>query len=245
MAQVLRISPPAESPFSSRPLSRSSSQTSLLVNKQQCSRPSSSPSSYVKDQSLYEGKYSTSITSSAPPSPRLPTNDISRQPSYTSTPASSLSLQDSYCDSGSDDGVQFPSYDDDSSSEDSETTPPASSSSLTPRQSPTAPESDSSDVEPQHERVSTLQSAGDDSSVERQPSRHVDYLSHEWREEDIWSSWRHIVCKRKTLDNWQRLENASWRTWAKSKNQLRTVSPDSLNWYVRLDNCWFIRTKLE
>lgn len=237
MAQVLRISPPAESPFSSRPMGRSSSQTSLLLNKQQYPRPSSSPSSYIPSQANYEGKYSTSISSSsAPPSPRLPTSDISSQPSYTSTPASSLSLQDSYCDSDEDEGVQFPSYDDeededDASSENSETTPPASSSSLTTKQAPIASNSSSSPkVESQFEKVSNLQSAGDDSAIESQPSRHVDYLSHNWKEEDIWSSWRHIVCKRKTLDNWQRLENASWRTWAKSKNKLSTVSPDSLNW---------------
>jgi hypothetical protein len=29
-----------------------------------------------------------------------------------------------------------------------------------------------------------------------------------------------------------RLENASWRTWAKSKYRLRTISPETLNWCV-------------
>jgi hypothetical protein len=28
------------------------------------------------------------------------------------------------------------------------------------------------------------------------------------------------------------LENASWRTWMKAKNNLKTISPESLNWFV-------------
>jgi hypothetical protein len=40
----------------------------------------------------------------------------------------------------------------------------------------------------------TLQApAADDTSLEDEPSRHVDYLSHEWREDDIWPSWRYVV----------------------------------------------------
>ena len=73
--------------------------------------------------------------------------------------------------------------------------------------------------------------AGDDTAISREPTRHVDYLSHNWKEEDIWSSWRHIVAKRKAYSNSPRLENASWRTWAKSKYKLKTVSPETLNWW--------------
>lgn len=72
----------------------------------------------------------------------------------------------------------------------------------------------------------------DDTAVKSQPTRHVDYLSHEWREEDIWSSWRYIVSRRSEVANSARLENASWRTWTKAKNNLQTVSPEALNWYV-------------
>ena len=72
----------------------------------------------------------------------------------------------------------------------------------------------------------------DDTCVRQEPSRHVDYLSHEWREEDIWASWRYIVNKRNAHSNAARLENASWRTWAKKKDRLRTVSADKLNWLV-------------
>jgi hypothetical protein len=55
--------------------------------------------------------------------------------------------------------------------------------------------------------------AEDDSVVQPQPSRHVDYLSHIWREEDIWVSWTLIVSKRPAYENSVRLENASWRAW--------------------------------
>ena len=70
----------------------------------------------------------------------------------------------------------------------------------------------------------------DDTAVRKEPSRHVDYLSYEWREEDIWSSWRHIVEHSSVYGERSRLENASWRTWAKSQFKLRTVSPETLNW---------------
>ena len=72
----------------------------------------------------------------------------------------------------------------------------------------------------------------DDTAVKQEPSQHVDYLSHNWREEDIWASWKHIVSQRKVYGQRSRLENASWRTWTKSKNRLRTVPPEKLNWYV-------------
>jgi hypothetical protein len=72
--------------------------------------------------------------------------------------------------------------------------------------------------------------AEDDTAVRIQPSNHVDYLSHNWKEEDIWSSWKHIVSKRIAYSNSARLENASWRTWMKSKNKLKTISPESLDW---------------
>jgi hypothetical protein len=74
--------------------------------------------------------------------------------------------------------------------------------------------------------------AEDDSVVQPLPSRHVDYLSHHWIEEDIWMSWKLIVSKRHAYANTARLENASWRAWKKLKDKLKTVSPESLNWSV-------------
>ncbi|KAF4122631.1 Fungal protein of unknown function (DUF1752) [Geosmithia morbida] len=80
--------------------------------------------------------------------------------------------------------------------------------------------------------------AEDDSAVSTRPSRQVDYLSHEWREEDIWASWRYIINRRGEYANSARLENASWRTWMKSKNKLSTVSPETLNWLKDCDVTW-------
>lgn len=77
----------------------------------------------------------------------------------------------------------------------------------------------------------TLQTpSADDTLIEDEPSRHVDYLSHDWKEEDIWSSWRYVTSRRNDYSNGVRLENASWRTWAKAKHNLKTISPESLNW---------------
>ncbi|KAJ5951463.1 uncharacterized protein N7479_009876 [Penicillium vulpinum] len=85
----------------------------------------------------------------------------------------------------------------------------------------------------------TLQApSADDSLIEDEPSRHVDYLSHDWKEEDIWSSWRYVTSRRNDYSNGVRLENASWRTWAKAKHNLKTISPESLNWLKDCDVTW-------
>lgn len=78
----------------------------------------------------------------------------------------------------------------------------------------------------------------DDSDLQYEPSRHVDYLSHDWKESDISACWRSIVSKRKDVTNSARLENASWRTWTKAKYKLRTVSPESVNWLKDCDITW-------
>ncbi|PGH11808.1 hypothetical protein AJ80_06966 [Polytolypa hystricis UAMH7299] len=80
--------------------------------------------------------------------------------------------------------------------------------------------------------------AGDDNSIESEPTRHVDYLAHDWEEEDIWSSWRYVVSKRTAYNNSTRLENAAWRSWAKCKYQLGTVPPESLDWLKDCDVTW-------
>jgi hypothetical protein len=72
--------------------------------------------------------------------------------------------------------------------------------------------------------------AKDDMELWNPSSRYVDYLSEDWQEEDIWLSWKHIVSKRTIYDNSARLENASWRAWAKSKYRLKTMLPEALNW---------------
>jgi hypothetical protein len=70
----------------------------------------------------------------------------------------------------------------------------------------------------------------DDSAAVPQPSMRVDYLSHIWKEEDVWTSWRFVIRTPKMYDNRARLENASWRSWAKYKHNLKTTHPKKLNW---------------
>jgi hypothetical protein len=81
-------------------------------------------------------------------------------------------------------------------------------------------------------------STQDDHAIEVEPTRHVDYLSHEWKEEDIWKSWSYVSHRRASLANATRLENASWRSWTKAKNRLRTISPETLNWLKDCDVTW-------
>ncbi|EWZ27849.1 hypothetical protein FOZG_18433 [Fusarium oxysporum Fo47] len=88
---------------------------------------------------------------------------------------------------------------------------------------------------PEHEK---FKHAEDDTAVSSRPSRQVDYLSHEWKEEDIWSSWRYVVTRRGEFPNSTRLENASWRAWMKAKNKLKAISPESINWLKDCDITW-------
>ncbi|KAH7124255.1 hypothetical protein EDB81DRAFT_912251 [Dactylonectria macrodidyma] len=67
-----------------------------------------------------------------------------------------------------------------------------------------------------------IQRARDDSDVNVRPWGNVDYLSHDWQEEDICA----------------RLGNAAWRTWAKRKNSLKTLPPETLNWLKGADVGW-------
>ena len=219
MAQVLRISPTHENPFSSTGLRRTTSQNSLRLDNQAASQCNASDS--------LARRYSSSLSSSAPSSPRLNSHDLSSLPSCSSTPASCLSLRDQFATEETE--IQFPAFCDESENGTSD------GEDVTPSNSP--PRSSEADLasrpqhsKPYHNTHRKRQSVGDDLALESQPSRHVDYLSHDWKEEEIWSSWKHVVGKRKNLDNWERLENASWRTWAKSRGGLPTVSPAALNW---------------
>ncbi|CCF58276.1 hypothetical protein KAFR_0E01220 [Kazachstania africana CBS 2517] len=97
----------------------------------------------------------------------------------------------------------------------------------------------SSSVSPPPENLLVPQ---DDNDVVREPERHVDYLSHHWEESEISNSWKYIILKKKKRDtdliNSSRLENASWRTWAKARSGLKTVSPEVVNWSKDSDVTW-------
>ena len=236
MAEVM-LSPSPELPFGPSPLSRSTSHPSLLFNTQSYVRAGPSHDGAGSSPTLSCGKQANSPSSSAPPSTRISTSDLSSQFS-NSTPPSSLSLQEAYSteDEGDDDDedLDFPVYD-------HKPPPPSESSSSSSTSTPTPTKSPAEPAEPTNTPTEGQTGKGgfrplvaeDDFAVKVQPTRHVDYLSYNWTEEDIWSSWKHIITKRGALDNWERLENASWRTWAKSRNKLQTVSPQRVNWYDR------------
>ncbi|KZS94666.1 hypothetical protein SISNIDRAFT_409199, partial [Sistotremastrum niveocremeum HHB9708] len=80
--------------------------------------------------------------------------------------------------------------------------------------------------------------SSDDSEITTLPHGQVDYLSHEWQEEDVWRSWRNMTRQKNEIANGARLENASWRTWWKQRNGLKTVSPETLNWLKDSDVTW-------
>ena len=231
MTEVLTISSSPNGSFISRPLTRNASQTTLLLPKHAYSHPNVRQSAYSHDHNSFDLRGSASISSSAPSSPVVEYQD-SEHLDYHSTPSSSLSLDEDYCSQEEDD-IQFPTYSDQSSTSMSKLPSlKLDTTSALERSSDPLPPDDLSAITSAPVISNTLQSAGDDTAVTTHPSRHVDYLSHEWAEEDIWSSWRHIVARRATLKDAQRLENAAWRTWAKSQNGLKTVSAEKLNWYA-------------
>ncbi|RDW60135.1 hypothetical protein BP5796_11741 [Coleophoma crateriformis] len=221
--------------FSSSSLRRSHSQPKFGTPHSAYSSPLSKSKSSHSFNTIISPP--TSANSSAPSSPRTLHADSAAQ-SYASTPASSLSL-DAHCEDVEDeDQIVFPSYDD-----------VGYYGQVEELESPASPRTgDSYTVSPTSNSTSTnvsrpgspdlAEHAEDDTAIRTQPSRHVDYLSHNWKEEDIWSSWKHIVSKRKAYNNSARLENASWRTWIKSKYKLKTVSPETLNWLKDCDVTW-------
>lgn len=179
----------------------------------------------------YRRSFSPSVPSTAPSSPYYSQSMGSRD-SYFSTPSySSLDPTEDFGYNNEDDGfplfennVPHATYDE---KREQQTENDSSSSSSTTTAST-----------PAHGK-SRLQKAQDDHYIEHEPTRHVDYLSHDWQQhEDIWSSWRWITARRGAVTNWERLENASWRTWTKTKYNLKTISPESLNWMKDCDVTW-------
>jgi hypothetical protein len=39
-----------------------------------------------------------------------------------------------------------------------------------------------------------------------------------------------LLQRKNEIANGVRLENAGWRTWAKQRGKLKTISPETLNW---------------
>lgn len=70
----------------------------------------------------------------------------------------------------------------------------------------------------------------DDTYIYEAPSSHVDFLSHHWEDQDILATWKYTISNRKVYSTYARLENMCWRTWAKSMNNIQTLSPVEINW---------------
>lgn len=239
-------------------LRRSSSQSSFQTPFKLSTPTSSydrSPSNIrtIFSTPTYEARLPASLPSSAPSSPRFNHPEFSNLPSFTSTPSSSFSLDESFSVEGNSDDDNDDDHDDGDDDDDDEIKFPSfdneptyqamrkSKLDLEPYKSPdlissdtiTPSASESSVTTPfAHDFHDPQITAGDDTAVKREPTKQVDYFSHNWKEEDIWSSWRYVVAKRKTFSNSLRLENASWRAWTKNKYRLKTVSPDSVDWYA-------------
>lgn len=206
-----------DSRFSPDPLHRPTAEACLLGGQ---STFLTSPM-YKYSPTGFSNSIPSSASSTIPSSPEF-AHSYPNGLSCTPSTASSLSLSAS--DEQEDDEIVLPSYDaDDYGGNGGNSDPSAKPLSET--------SVDTSTPGPSHPDLPAIcRAASDDSSIETEPSRHVDYLSHEWKEEDIWASWRYVVTRRNAYSNGVRLENASWRTWAKSKYNLRTVSPETLNW---------------
>ncbi|KAL4789193.1 hypothetical protein BDV19DRAFT_36307 [Aspergillus venezuelensis] len=167
---------------------------------------------------LYTSEYPSPVASSAASSSPSPNLTPLATQNLPPTPTGSISSNEL---SDQDDELLLPSYDSAFFSEEPST----------PSDESVAPPTSSG-------RSTSHIPAADDSSVEEEPSRHVDYLSHEWREEDIWTSWRYVAERKEVYENSVRLENASWRTWTKLRHNLGTISPETLNWLKDCDVTW-------
>lgn len=155
-----------------------------------------------------------------------PTSPYASQPVYTyqaTQPSSTSSLSEELCEDDDDD-MGFPDF---GTPSEEQTSPTESEPNPEPTPVTSAP----------HD-LDLPTKVSDDHAVQVEPTQHVDYLSHEWREEDIWASWSYVVKRRKDIANCTRLENASWRQWMKTKRSLKTVSPESLNWLKDCDVTW-------
>ncbi|KHN94170.1 HEX2 protein-like protein [Metarhizium album ARSEF 1941] len=230
-----------ERSYFSSSLRRSQSQTNFGHNPssfrrstptQQISPPLKPPSSKV---------YTDSDLSSAPSSPSAIQAEFT-DVSFPSTPASNVSISSDFdeslgIDESPEDNFSLPLLSQEKfflqpnfQSDDTLEPPPSPRTGHSYTVSPSEPEVSLGAFGPDTPDVT--EHAEDDTAVSSRPSRQVDYLSHDWKEEDIWSSWRYICSKRGEFANSARLENASWRTWTKARNNLKTISPEELNWCV-------------
>ena len=233
MTEVLSVlmQPDGTPYYASSSLHRSSpSQSSFLGSSSSFLASKNANRSHFRTE--YDDRLSRSAPTSAPPSPTKAEGRFSSTPPCEPLAARNLSLETGN-EENSGDQIIFPSYDKVGFDQVEDLEPPPSPGTGDSRTASLASSTTTTTTSTNASRPGTPDpniAAEDDTAVRHEPSRQVDYLSHDWKEEDIWSSWRHIVSKRKVYGNSARLENASWRTWAKAKYRLKTVSPETLNW---------------
>jgi hypothetical protein len=213
--------------FSSGPFHRSRSQPNFIAHQTSYLE---SPSKSKNGSGLNTTTSSTNPVSFLAPSSSRAFHANSTGHLYDSTPTSNVLLNANQEDQGDKDQIDFPSYQDVGYYSQIKDLEPSTSLRIGDTYTVSITSKSTSANVSRHGSLDPVEHTVDDTSVRTRPLRHVDYLSHSWKEEDIWSSWKHIVSQRKAYDNSARLENASWRTWAKLRNKLKTVSPESLNW---------------
>ncbi|MCJ1311370.1 hypothetical protein MMC25_005041 [Agyrium rufum] len=178
------------------------------------------------------------VPSTAPPSPEIGDGGFSASSPFSMS-SSSFFGPASPCE---EDPLFFPSYDDGSISTTVEPqSAPKKFTPSAPPPKPLKPKAKSAPVTnalPSPTFLDLPPKARDDTEARPEPKRHVDYLSHTWKEEDLWCSYRHVVGKRHVYGHNSRLENAAWRTWGKTRHGLKTVSPVALNWMKDHDTTW-------
>ncbi|KAI9847199.1 MAG: hypothetical protein M1837_003063 [Sclerophora amabilis] len=223
--------------FSSSPLQRSSPTQSFLIN---------SPSPYSRSSSKSPQFY-TPYADQLPPSPASTptlTSEDEDAPSRSSLRSSTPPIYSTFDAKADDeDQILFPSYDDYSRRREEDLEPPSSIPSR--RYDPSSGSNSVVSTTTANANASGLGSpdflkkpAEDDTAIQHEPAEHVDYLSHNWKEDELWASWKHVVSRRKSYSNSERLENASWRTWTMSRDRLKTVCPETLNWQKESDVTW-------
>jgi hypothetical protein len=220
MTEVLNIPrhPDGQSYYENSGMRRDSPTSSSLF------LDTSTLSSSPKPASTPHAEHQERLVKSAS-SPSLSQSTASPYTSISNTTASSVAS-----DTSADTDISFPNYDDVPYSHDDSAYIMESPQTICDDSNDDRTESSSTDTTRSESPLLTP-TVSDDTAIKERPSQQVDFLSHDWREEDIWSSWRHIVSQRKNVyGERSRLENASWRTWAKTKFDLETVSPERLNW---------------
>lgn len=97
------------------------------------------------------------------------------------------------------------------------------------------PTSSTDNIQFQESFISFSNDTVDDTYLQHPPTMHVDYLSHEWREEDISASWRFTMSNgHREGEEFKRsrLLNALWRRWGKTRFNLGTLPAEEIDWFV-------------